>query len=140
MTDAQDTVSCSTPGCDFTFGAYPKGMEPDDRRSPCPACGERGRSVHKTLTAEVKSTASLSYDAFPPGASSKRRRFAWGFTGWDFSRRLQRLVRKESSFNKRADRRFEHIEDPETGDVLHHQDHPLTEHKGHGSDRKTPRV
>lgn len=132
----QDVVICSSPDCDFRFGPYPNGMEPADQRPPCPKCGGHGRTVLKEpLTAEMKATASLSYDAFPPGPTSKGRRFAWGFTGWDFSRALQRLVRKDSSFDKRADRRYEHIEDPETGEVLHHEDHPLTEHKGHGSDK-----
>jgi hypothetical protein len=68
-----------------------------------------------------------------------QRRFAWGMTGWDMSRRLRRMVRKESLFNKRSDRRYEHVEDPETGTVLHHQDHRLTEHLGHGSDKSQPR-
>jgi hypothetical protein len=136
----QDMVVCSSPGCQFSFSPYPDGMEPADQRSPCPKCGGHSRRVVKEpLAAEIKATASLNYDAFPPGPTSKRRRFAWGFTGWDFSRALQRLVRKDSAFNKRTNRRYEHVEDPETGDVLHHQDHPLTEHKGHGSDKKTPR-
>jgi hypothetical protein len=44
-------------------------------------------------------------------------------------------VGKEDTFNKRDDRRYEHVEDLETGEVLHHCDHPLTEHRGHGSDK-----
>jgi hypothetical protein len=42
-------------------------------------------------------------------------------------------VLKDSFFDKRRNRRYEHVEDPETGQVLKHQDHPLTEHTGHGS-------
>jgi hypothetical protein len=133
---SSDEVMCSTPNCGHNFGNYPNGMEPAEQRQPCPQCGGQGRTVTKTLTAEVKTHASLIYDAHPPGPKSKRRRFAWGFTGWDFAHSFGRLVRKDSQFNKRANRRYEHVEDPETGEVLHHQDHPLTEHKGHGSDKK----
>lgn len=96
-------------------------MEPLDQRSPYPKCGTHGRTVDKLLAAEVRATASMSYDAFPKGTTSKKHRFAWGFTGWGFSHALQRLVRKDSVFNKRSNRRYEHIEDPETGQVLHHQ-------------------
>ncbi len=54
-------------------------------------------------------------------------------TGWDFSKKLGKLIRKVSHFDQRTDSRYEHVEDPETGEVLHHEDHPLSEHRGHGS-------
>lgn len=98
-------------------------------------CGDGRRTIRKRLVAAVRPLAGLRYDARPPGVSSKRGRFAWGFVGWDWSVRLGRLVGKEDTFNKRDDRRYEHVEDLETGEVLHHCDHPLTEHRGHGSDK-----
>ena len=127
-----DEVVCSTEGCGHSFGAYPAGMGPS--RPACPQCGAMARTVRKSpFPATLDPRASLSYGAYPKGATSKRRRFAWGFTGWDFSVRLQRLVRKDSLFDKRSDRRYEHVEDTETGEVLKHQDHALTEYTGHGS-------
>ncbi len=136
MTDKDDPVPsdevvCSNGGCGYSFGEYPAGMGPT--RTACPRCGEMARTVKKTFHATVTPWASLQYEAFPAGTKSKHRRFAWGFTGWDFSVALGRFVRKESSYSKRGNRRYEHVEDPETGDVLTHQDHPLTEHTGHGS-------
>lgn len=129
-----DEVFCNNGNCGYSFGAYPNGMENElEQRTPCPRCGSTARHMRKGLAAQLTHNASLTYDAYPPGQKSKRRRFAWGFTGWELSVKLGRPVRKESHFDKRGDRRYEHIEDPETGATLHHQDHPLTEHRGHGS-------
>jgi hypothetical protein len=125
-----DEVVCS--GCGYSFGEYPTGME--STRTPCPRCGDKARTVRMApFRATITPQASLRYDAFPEGTTSKRRRFAWGLTGWDFSVALGRFMRKVSHFDKRGNRRYEHVEDPETGKVLMHQDHPLTEHTGHGS-------
>lgn len=127
---ASDEVVCS--GCGHSFGDYPAGM--DSTRTPCPRCSDTARTVRKApFHATLTPRGSLRYGAFPEGITSKRRRFAWGFTGWNFSVKLGRLVRKESHFDRRGNRRYEHVEDPETGNVLIHQDHPLTEHTGHGS-------
>ncbi len=129
---AFDEVVCSNQGCGYSFGEYPAGM--GATRTACPRCGEMARTVRKApFHATVEPRASLGYEAFPAGTTSKRHRFAWGFTGWDLSVALGRFVRKDSRFDKRGNRRYEHVEDPETGDVLIHQDHPLTEHTGHGS-------
>ena len=129
-----DEVVCSKQGCRFSFGPYPSGMEPTDCRAACPECASYGRTVRKALTAELQIRASLEYGGFPAGTTAKRHRFAWGLVGWDYSLALGRLVQKVSLFDKRADRRYEHVEDPVTGAVLlHHRHHPLTQHRGHGS-------
>lgn len=67
----------------------------------------------------LKPLGTLNYDAYPPSPKTKSRRSAWGMTGWDFSHMLQRLVQKASHFDKRANRRLEHVEDRLTGTVLH---------------------
>lgn len=79
--------------------------------------------------------AAAAYASRPVGRTSNRSRFAWRSSGWDYCRSLRRFALRTSHFDKRSDRRLEHIEDPETGEVLHHQDHPLTEHRGHGADK-----
>lgn len=136
LTAMPDVVMCNTEGCGHEFGPYPTGWESPGDRAACPKCGGAGR-VLKQAPASASATyrTSASYEARPPGRTSNRSRFAWGFGGWDYSRRLGRHVLKVTHFDKRSDRRFEHVEDPTTGEVLHHEDHPLTEHRGHGSDR-----
>lgn len=130
-----DEVVCSTRGCNVSFGVYPRGMEAVGHRARCPKCGRFERTVLNSISAELTPLATLGYEGFPPGTTSKRRRFAWGLTGWELSKSLQRLVKKTSLFDKRSNRRYEHVGDPVTGEVLYHQDHPLTEHIGHGSDK-----
>jgi hypothetical protein len=109
------------------------------QRPGCPECGSTGVIFELLMRATAQPTATLPYSAWPSAPMSNQRRFAWGMTGWDMSLRLRRMVRKESLFDKRSDRRYEHVEDPETGTVLHHWDHRLTEHLGHGSDKSQPR-
>lgn len=131
-----DVVVCNAKGCGHEFGSYPSGMEPGDQRTPCPECDGSSRLLKKApVSATGTGLASVEYAARPPGRTSNRSRFAWGSTGWDYSKSLGRMVKKSSHFDKRGDRRFEHVEDPESGAVLHHEDHPLTEHRGHGSDK-----
>ena len=133
--DEPAEVVCGTDGCDVSFGSAPNGLEPEGQRSPCPECGKTGRLIRQRLESQATLRDSVSYGGFPAGKTSKSSRFAWGFTGWDWSVRLKRMVRKDSHFDRRGNRRYEHVEDPQTGDVLHHQDHPLTDHKGYGSDK-----
>jgi hypothetical protein len=45
---------------------------------------------------------------------------------------------KVSAFDRRSNRRLETVTDPETGETLCHQDHPLSEHHGHGSAKQRP--
>ena len=78
------------------------------------------------------SYGNLSYKGKRPGW---KRKFIEGFTGMDLSRDLGRLMRKESIYDRAGNRRFELVVDPQTGDVIHHCDEPLTEHTGRGSAR-----
>lgn len=76
---------------------------------------------------------ALAYKLRRPG---DHKYTAMGMSGYQRSA-SGRLVKKESFFDKEADRRFEHIEDAETGEELYHSDHKLTEHTGHGSAKFT---
>lgn len=125
-------VVCSTAGCSYEFGTYPIGLDPIGQRRPCPLCGGFARSVQQPLSAEFSPRARLGYDGHPAGSTSRSRRFAWGTSGWDFSRRLGRLVRKDSELDRRSDRRYEHVVDPVSNDVLHHENLRLNE-RNHGS-------
>jgi predicted small secreted protein len=104
------------------------GPDPEPR-APCSDCG----STHRVYDESIKETAK----ALDSVAFKQRRRgdggyVAKGMSGYERSAD-GRLVKKDSIFDAEADRRFEHVEDAETGEVLHHGDHKLTEHTGHGS-------
>ena len=55
------------------------------------------------------------------------------FYGYDFFRRGRKWVRKEQVINRRDNLYREVVTDPETGEVIHHCEEPLTEHRGHDS-------
>jgi len=42
---------------------------------------------------------------------------------------------KSRIINKYNDKYLEKVTDPETGDVIHHCEEPLSKHFGHGSDK-----
>jgi hypothetical protein len=98
-------VVCSTAGCSFEFGTYPIGMDPMGQRRPCRLCGGFTRTIQQPLGVDPTAHATLGHDAHPPGSQRRRRRFAWGVTGWDLSRKLGRIARKDSHFDKRSDPR-----------------------------------
>jgi hypothetical protein len=56
--------------------------------------------------------------------------------GDDLHRRSARWFKKERIIDRKNDRYFEKIADPETGCVIHHCDEPLTQHFGHGSAKR----
>jgi hypothetical protein len=107
-----------------------------DATASCPACGSRARTYDVTLADQVTLRSSLDYEARPAGAG-KRKRFAWGLVGQEWSVSRGKFVDKVSHFAKRdrGDRRYERITDPDTGEVIHECDHKLTDHTGHGSDK-----
>lgn len=45
-------------------------------------------------------------------------------------------MEKVRLIDKDANRYFEKVTDPDTGQVLHECNEPLSEHRGHGSDKK----
>ena len=111
---------------------------PDDSPAGCPSCGSRARTSDVTLATSIEPSVSLAWDARPEGAG-KRKHFAWGRIGPAWSHGRGKRVDKVSLFVKRShgDRRYERITDPDTGEVIHHCDHKLSDHKGHGSDAQS---
>jgi hypothetical protein len=81
----------------------------------------------------VETMRALDSVGFKQRRPGDRGYVAKGTSGYEVSRATGRLVRKESLFDKEANRRFELVKDAETGDELHSCNHKLTEHQGHGS-------
>jgi len=118
-------------GCNETLGEGPDS-EP---RTPCPKCGSTIRIYEAHVVDSVRALDSLGFKLKRPG---RKRPAVEGTSGYDRTAE-GRLVKKQSLFDREGDRRFEHVEDDETGEVLHHSDHKLTEHRGHGADKFPPK-
>lgn len=135
--EAFQGVFCATDGCGYHFA----GQTPDDlsrHRDPCPRCRSTSRQVRMHFSVSATHHASLGLTAIPRGRG-RSRWFYRLFDGWEASVKHRTLMRKVSIFDKRDKsnyRRYEKVTDPETGEVIHFQDHDLREHVRHGSDKQ----
>ena len=104
-------------------------------RTPCPSCGSFGRSL------SASQDESITFRDFV-GVKLKRQG-AKKYAVEDVSKpdlnrdrgknvHLQRLIDREN------DLYHERVTDLESGEIIHEQRQPLSEHRGHGAARKKP--
>jgi len=53
---------------------------------------------------------------------------------WSYS--SEKWIHREKAENRREDRYTEVVRDPDTDEIIHEVDEPLSEHRGHGSAKK----
>lgn len=126
-------VYCLTDGCAEVFPVL-EALEgpPFD---PCPQCGSMKRKIMLTFSDLVeKQVDSFEVRTIPGGRGRSAFRLRHS-EGTEWSKGLKRLVDKISIFDRDNDRRYELVIDHETREVIHRQDHPLSEHRGHGTDK-----
>jgi hypothetical protein len=92
---------------------------PVDERQGCPRCGSTSRrfGIHLESTVELKSQLGLK--ARSPG---EKKPFLEQKTGDDFFRKAGRWMALNRIIDRRRNRYFERVEDPETGVVLRRLD------------------
>ena len=61
---------------------------------------------------------------------------AEGFNTYGYSRFKDKLVRHERLIDRKNDRYFELVEDPDTDEVVHRCEEKLSDHRGHGSAKR----
>jgi len=105
-----------------------------DRRA-C-RCGSTARLIEVMMVETVKIRSDLSLKQKRPGV---KKPLSEQKHGDSFSVRFKRWMRRSRVIDRQGDRYTEAVVDPETGDVIHHCDEPLSEHRGHGS-AKTARM
>jgi hypothetical protein len=129
----KQTVWCG--GCGKQLDESPS--TPLRERTPCPHCGSTGRrfGVEITSVAEVRAgvrAKARSGEAGKPGGKP------WLTTmsepSWSHAR--QKWMHREKTENRRDNRYTEVVKDPDTGEIVHEIDEPLTDHRGHGSARR----
>lgn len=74
--------------------------------------------MYDTLEGKIKNDSLPSKDKL-------RVKF---MSGADWQHRQSRFVQKERLIDRDADRYFEKVTDPDTGEIIHHCDEPLSEH------------
>ena len=106
---------------------------PVENRTKCPECGSTSRLFKVTLSSTVRVTSSLSGKARSPDSRKPFVEFksgdsySWAHGIW------AKLIRR---IDRRNNRYYEKVFDPETGDIIHFCDEPLSDHQGHGSARR----
>jgi hypothetical protein len=106
---------------------------PPEARKPCPHCGSTSRAFSVTLESKVEFHSSLSYKAKRGG---KGKPFIEGIRGESLFRKLKRWMRLERVIDREHDHYKEVVTDPETGEEIHRCEEPLSQHTGHGDDKK----
>lgn len=96
----------------------------------CPSCGSTGRIFNMTLSTKVSVNIWMRAFAY---TRSKTRWIQQIVSGYEPSKTLGKLVWKLRIMNKSQDKYYEHVEDPDSGQVLHHCEEPFSHHQGHGS-------
>ena len=125
------TINCSN------CGASSPAVDPVIVRK-CSQCGSdavnvcQSLEINETFTAR-DSIGGMVKDPSRPSDQKVRQRFKGGD---DFWCKASRWVHRVLSIDRDRNRYFERVTDPETGEVIHECDEPLTEHLGHGSDKK----
>lgn len=132
MTVSQDAAHCS--GCGTILSDAYCGPYPD--RLPCPVCGAAERTFNVSVEESITVSETLDMLGVRAGMSKTK--------GWFIRSRtvtvLQRnrggaAAQHERVLDREADRYFERVTILETGEIVHLCDEPLSQHRGHGSDK-----
>lgn len=122
-----NTTSATCLNChytDETFGVL----------DACPKCGAIGGALNSINVAGIEIFPGVDLKVKNPRYQGRRK----------FIREVKsiaeqsvdgRLVRKDRLIDRGNNRYREKVTVVDTGDVVHHADHKLTEHTGHGSDK-----
>lgn len=122
MTDT--TTVCSQCGA-------PASDEAPDARRPCPVCGSTARTISVSFNMGIKVDTYLKTKSLHREGGHKVVREET--VGDDFFKSTGRWSLMHRLIDRVHDWYEETFRDRETGEILHHKAHPLSEHRGYGS-------
>ena len=102
---------------------------------PCIACGGTRRSISASIVESATLRDGLEVKAKRPG---QKKPYIEDRGVPSFSRRLKKIVLHERRIDRDNDRYFERVSDYESGEIIHHQEEPLSAHRGHGGAKGQP--
>ncbi len=109
---------------------------PVGARLACPECGSKSRKFGVQITATSEPMAGIRAKArsAPVGTpGSKPWLTMLSEPSWSY--RYKKWMERLKVEDRRNDRYTEVVRDPETGEIVHQCEEPLSEHQGHGSAR-----
>lgn len=101
----------------------------------CPFCGSKKLrlQLHFRDALELSVYSNMNAKVKDPRLPSKKNPRLHIFSGDDLRKSDGKWMKKDRIIDREKNRYIEKVVDPETGEVVHHCDEPLTEHYGHGS-------
>jgi predicted nucleic acid-binding Zn-ribbon protein len=106
-------------------------------RTPCPDCGSTARRAEKEIADASTTQSSIrgkGRDRPPGQPGSKSWLKMMSEPSW--FRDGKKWVHREKIEDRRNNWYTETVTDPDTGEIIHHHEEPLTDHRGHGSAKK----
>ncbi len=103
---------------------------PSESRGPCLECGSIARRFEVTVSETATFHEQIGIKA-RHGTSGKP--FLESKFGDSLHRKTNEWVSREMTVDRENDRYKELVTHPETGEVIHYCEEPLSDHRGHGS-------
>lgn len=125
-------VSCEDCGADF-----PSELAGSEDRH-CTKCGSSRLVVHLTFAEEVQVRDRLRGRVKDPAYNLKKNPRVRFEVGASYSHKAKKWMHRERLMDRVHDRYREVVSDPDTGQVVHRCEEPLSKHRGHGDDKRTP--
>lgn len=120
-----DFIVCSNCGALIDAEA-----DTPENRTPCLVCGKSGRIFNASFEETIILRDGLGVKAKRPGES---RPFTEEKAMPSFSHRLGKYVLREQVIDRDKNLYREKISDYDSGEIIHNNAEPLSEHRGHGS-------
>src|SRR5574341_186246 len=126
-----DSVEVLCGNCRAQLDEDPQA--PTEQRKPCPSCGSLSRHVNLAVSDTVKLYSKVNVKGKRPGL---KRPFIEQTVGDDLHRKTGRWMKFHRIIDRVRDWYSERVTDPDSGEIIHSSEEPLSEHRGHGSDKR----
>lgn len=130
MTQSEDLTECASCGNQLS-----QVSTEAEYALPCPTCGSTGRNVFASVTESGVIRNGVIMKANRLG---QKKPFFESISIPSHSRKLGKLVHHERLIDRDKDLYYEKVTEYESGNTIHEQNEPLSDHTGHGSDKKEP--
>lgn len=134
MADNKIRIECSNCG-----NKFPAEIIQSETSYPCPKCGSTTKRIKIILKDDLQLYDNLKFTSYDPTLPSKTKRKKTQvecFTGTEWSHSRKKMVNKYRLIDRRNDLYIEWVIDPDTGEIIHSCEEPLSHHRGHGDARK----
>ena len=130
MSETSASVRCRSCG-----ESHSEGIVSSNEVQACPNCASTNQHVMISISDNFQiydQVEAILEDASLPSKTKRKKTRVEIITGSEWSVSRQKVVNKERLIDRKNDRYRELVTDPETGEVIHECEEPLSQHTGHG--------